>query len=264
MTIARFAREIAVKVWDDTRCSLAYCMSGWLELLAGGLVIVLCYLVVGTPLVLGYMHECLKRVMAGDERLPRFSITWTMMGNGLRIGAIGLFYGALVVLPFAALLAVEIFTLPGIAISRVSEGADFLSYKIRYEGISATALIITATTLALTFVLMTLFSNAWLRYAIYGNLRSAMNPLTTLKWTVANPELLLNKMISFGVIGAVFAVPGLLITAMPGIDRTYSLPFLLFTAISPWLFFAGLASNTFLRGRQIRYLQEYGKLKSEE
>jgi hypothetical protein len=68
-------------------------------------------------------------------------------------------------------------------------------------------------------------------------------------------------MFSFGIIGTIFAIPGLLIAAVPGIDRTYSLPFMLFTVLSPWLFFAGLASNTFIRGRQIRTMIEDGTLK---
>ncbi|WP_424358578.1 DUF4013 domain-containing protein [Methanocella sp. MCL-LM] len=257
-------REVAARIVDDTCGSLAYCVSGWLQLFIGGLFVVLCYVAAGIPLLLGYMHECLTSVMAGNERLPELRGIRAMFGNGLRVLAIGLVYGALIILPFAALLLAEIFTLPGMAITRPPGAGDFMGYNVRYSGFSSTAVIITVTSMAMTFTFMTLFSNAWLRYAIYGSLRSALNPVKTLRWTVANPELLLSKMFSFGIIGLIFAIPGLLIAAVPGIDRTYSLPFILFTAISPWLFFAGLASNTFLRGRQIRYLRKDGKLKSAD
>lgn len=255
-------REVAARIIDDTCGSLAYCASGWLQMFAGGLFVILCYAVAGIPLLLGYMHECLACVMAGNERLPGLRGIRAMFGNGLRVLTIGVVYGALILLPFAALLVAEIFTLPGMSITRPAGTGDFMGYNVRYSGFTETALIVTATTMAMTFSFMTLFSNAWLRYAIYGSLRSALNPVKTLGWTIANPELLLSKMFSFGIIGFIFAIPGLLIAAMPGIDRTYSLPFILFTAISPWLFFAGLASNTFIRGRQIRYLLKNGKLKN--
>ena len=257
-------REVAARIADDTLGSLAYCVSRLPALFVGGLFVILCYVAAGIPLLLGYMHQCLTSVMAGNERLPDLKGIRTMFGNGLRTTALGVVYGVLIILPFAALLLVEIFTLPGMSITRPPGAGDFIGYNVRYTGFSAAAVIITLTTMAMTFTFMTLFSNAWLRYAIYGSLRSALNPVKTLKWTIANPELLLSKMFSFGIIGFIFAVPGLLIAAMPGIDRAYSLPFILFTAISPWLFFAGLASNTFLRGRQIRYLRKEGKLKSAD
>jgi membrane associated rhomboid family serine protease len=68
-------------------------------------------------------------------------------------------------------------------------------------------------------------------------------------------------MLSFGLLGAIFGVPGLLIFLMPGIDSEWWLPFKLYTIAYPWLVFAGLTSNTFLRGRQIRGLLKEGKIK---
>ena len=94
-----------------------------------------------------------------------------------------------------------------------------------------------------------------------GRLRSAINPITTIKWTLANPALLLSKMFSFGLLGAIFGIPGLLAFLMPGVDRDWWPPFSLYTVAYPWLVFTGLTSNTFLRGRQIRGLLKEGKLK---
>ena len=217
MTIVGLAREVAAKIVDDTLGSLTYCVSRLPALVIGGLIVIFCYLAAGIPLLLGYMHQCLTSVMAGNERLPEFRDVRAIFGNGLRITALAVVYGGLIILPFAALLIAEIFTLPGMAITRSPGGGDVLGYTFRYTGFSATAVIITATSMALTFTFMTLFSNAWLRYAIYGSLRSALDPVKTVRWTIANPELLLSKMFSFGIIGFIFAIPGLLIAAMPGI-----------------------------------------------
>ena len=112
MTITALAREIAIKSVEDTRSSLAYCASGLMTLLIGGLVTLFCVIAVGIPILLGYLHSCLTGVMAGDEALPRFGKSPGLLKNGLRVAAIGLVYVVVIVLPFLALLIIEIFTLP--------------------------------------------------------------------------------------------------------------------------------------------------------
>ncbi len=261
MTIAAMARDIAVKSADETHSSLAYCASRLQELFLGGLATLSCFILVGIPALLGYLHACLTSVMAGDETLPRFGNSPGMLKNGMCVAAIGLIYAVVVGLPFLALLIIEILTLPGLTITRLNGPGDPFAFTVSYNGFTATTVIITLTTLALSFVFTTLFSNAWLRYALYGSLRSAINPITTIKWTLANPALLLSKMFSFGLLGAIFGIPGLLAFLMPGIDRDWWPLFTLYTVAYPWLVFTGLTSNTFLRGRQIRGLLKEGKLK---
>jgi hypothetical protein len=261
MTMAGLAREIAIKSVEDTRSSLAYCASGLKELLIGGLVTLSCVIAVGIPALLGYLHACLSGVMAGDEALPRFGKSPGLLKNGLRVTAIGLVYVVVVVLPLLALLALEILTLPGITITKLNGSGEAFAFTVSYNGFTAATVIITLTSLALTLVFTTLFSNAWLRYALGGSLRSAMNPVKTIKWTVTNPDLILSKMFSFGLLGVLFAVPGLLIALMPGVDRDWSLLFRAYTVAYPWLVFTGLTANTFLRGRQIRSLLKEGKIK---
>jgi hypothetical protein len=262
MTMTGLAREIAIKSLEDTRSSLAYCASGLKALLIGGLVTLFCLIAVGIPALLGYLHACLTGVMAGDEAIPRFGKSPGLLKNGLRVTAIGLVYVVVVVLPFLALLALEILALPGITITKLNGPGEAFAFTVSYNGFTATTVIITMTTLALTFVFTTLFSNAWLRYALGESLRSAMNPVKTFKWTLANPVLFLSKMFSFGMLGVLFAVPGLLIALMPGVDRDWSLLFRAYTVAYPWLVFTGLTANTFLRGRQIRSLLKEGKIKS--
>jgi hypothetical protein len=262
MTIADLSRDIANKTLDDTRSSLAYCASGLLDLLIGGLATLSCIIAIGIPVLLGYLHACLTGVMAGNEALPRFGKSPGLLKNGLRVAAIGLVYVIVIVLPFLALLALEIFTLPGLTITKLNGPGDAFAFTVQYNGFTATTVIITLTSLALTYVFTTLFSNAWLRYALGESLRSAMNPVRTFRWTLANPDLILSKMFSFGLLGVLFAVPGLLVALMPGVDRDWSLLFLAYTVAYPWLVFTGLTANTFLRGRQIRSLLQEGKIKS--
>jgi hypothetical protein len=261
-TLAGLAREIAIKSVEDTRNSLAYCASGLRELLIGGFVIIACVILVGFPFFLGYLHACLTRVMAGDETLPRFGKSPGLLKDGLRVIAIGLVYVVVIVLPFLVLLALEIFTLPGLTITKLNGPGEAFAFTVSYSGFTATTVIITITSLALTFVFTTLFSNAWLQYTLDGQLRQAMNPVRTIKWTLANPDLILSKMFSFGLLGLLFAVPGLLVALLPGVDRDWWLPFRLYTIAYLWLVFMGLTANTFLRGRQIRSLLKEGKIRS--
>lgn len=261
MTIAGLARDIADKSADDTRSSLAYCASGLREMLVGGLITLSCFLLVGIPLLLGYMHRCLTEVMGGDERLPGFGRPRDLIGNGLRLTAIGVIYAIVVGIPFLALFLIEILTLPGLTITKISNPGDTLGYMVRYDGFTATVVIITLTSVALSFAFSTLFSNAWLRHALGDSLRSAANPVKTLRWTLANPVLLLSKMFSFGLLGVIFGIPGLLALLVPGADRDLWPLFAMYSIAYPWLVFTGLIANTFLRGRQIRGLLSEGKLK---
>ncbi|HUL62907.1 MAG TPA: hypothetical protein VLT35_07570, partial [Methanocella sp.] len=85
--------------------------------------------------------------------------------------------------------------------------------------------------------------NAWLRYAITGKLLPSANPVSLIGWMLTYPEIILNNMMSTGILGLMLIAPG----------------FLIFTL--PWVTFVGFVANAYIRGESFEKLVATGGIR---
>jgi hypothetical protein len=221
-----------VRGWvRDTLNSLRYCISvrnGW-KILWGGVMVLLSTIVIGFPLLFGYLTRCLKAMLSGDMELPGFEDRRKMFVEGLKVSVLAGEYLLLTLIFFSILFNIQ-------AVSVVSNSMDKgMDYLTR------TNVLIPVLVQGMAFGV--LFGNAWLRYILHGSLRSAMNPLKTILWMAENPQMILNNAFSTGLAGLLLLIPG----------------FLLVTA--PWVTFIGFSSNAYIRVKTYHDMVSAGALK---
>lgn len=209
----------------------------------------------------GYLHECLAGAMAGSERLPRFSNNRRMYGKGLRISLIGRIYLALLLVPYIALVAIEIIFLPGTKIAYTGKEADLLGVALHTESLLPAG-IATGGDVHSIYSRFFIALQLWLA-ALCAKRQPAVGdqPDRHVQVDALEPRVVVSQYDLVRARGRPPGRPRAVDGGPAGINRPLWLPFVLFTIASTWLVFGGLASNSFLRGRKIRRLLGEGKLK---
>jgi hypothetical protein len=76
-----------------------------------------------------------------------------------------------------------------------------------------------------------------------GMMLPAVNPVSMARWMLTYPEIILNNMMSTGLLGLMLLLPG----------------FLVFTL--PWVTFVGFVANAFIRGESFEKLTATGGIR---
>lgn len=219
---------------DETRRSLHYILQDKRVIFWGGLIFLLSYILVGMPLVFGYISKCMRELLNGNKALPPIGKKRELYKEGLKVGIIGIEY---------LLLTTILFTL--LAPLLYLKAADDVIMSAE-SMISFTGKHFIFSALLQAFIFGMLFNNAWLRYLITGRMLTAMNPIATIRWIATYPKLVFGNLFSTGILGMILVVPGiLLITA-------------------PWVSFIGMVSNAYIRGDSYDRLSKSGDLGRHE
>jgi hypothetical protein len=216
---------------SHTLRSIRYALANGHRVFWGGLVALSSGVLIGTPLLFGYLSRCLRESLHGSEVLPPFDGKVKMYLEGLVVGVMSLEYLALTWLLFQVIS--PLFNVPALS-------GIYINLFGRWTITNVHVLLPAALH---AFVFGMFFNNAWLRYAITGKMLQAMNPVSMAGWMLTYPEIILNNMMSTGLLGLMLLLPG----------------FLVFTL--PWVTFVGLVANAFIRGESFEKLTATGGIR---
>ena len=208
--------------------SLKYAFTNGHSVFWGGVVVLLSPVLIAMPLLFGYLSRCLRETLRGVKVLPTFENKTQMYLEGLKVSVLSLEYLALTYVVFW--LSSPLFNIPMISGATVNI----------FGWIMITNLNVLLPTALHAFIFGMFFNNAWLRYVITGKMLPSMNPVSMAGWMLTYPEIILNNMMSTGILGLLLALPG----------------FLIFTI--PFITFVGFAANAFIRGESFEKLMTTG------
>lgn len=213
----QFIIDYAKGRFDETTCSLGYVFRNKRLILIGGLAMLSFYIVIGMPLIFGYLSRCMREILAGNRVVPPFNNKRKMYKDGLCVGIIGFEYLILVYLVYAIVS-------PWFYIQAADQAKGLIE-----NSLSITGKHIYIVQIALTFVFGVFFNNAWLMYIVNGRLSSALNPISTIRWMISYPNMIFSNVLSTGILGMLLAIPGI------------------FLITAPWISFIGFVSNAYIR-----------------
>lgn len=216
---------------SHTLRSVKYALANGHHVFWGGLVALSSGILIGSPLLFGYLSRCLRESLHGSEKLPPFDNKVKMYLEGLVISVMCLEYLALTWILF--MIISPLFNVPEL-------NGIYINLFGRWTITNVHVLLPAALH---AFVFGMFFNNAWLRYAITGKMLPAMNPVSMAGWMLTFPEIILNNMMSTGLLGLMLLLPG----------------FLVFTL--PWVTFVGFVANAFIRGESFEKLTATGGIR---
>ncbi len=224
-------RFYALSRLSHTLRSLKYALSNGHQVFWGGLIAIASGVLIGTPLLFGYLSRCLRESLHGAETMPALDGKVKMYGEGLLVSALSVEYFLLTWLLFT--LIAPLFNVPALSGIYVNLFGRWVLTNVH--------VLLPAALHA--FLFSVFFNNAWLRYAITGRLLPSMNPVAMAGWMLTYPEIIFNNMMSTGLLGLLLVAPG----------------FLIFTL--PWVTFVGFVANAFIRGESFEKLTATGGIR---
>ncbi|WP_424357386.1 DUF4013 domain-containing protein [Methanocella sp. MCL-LM] len=194
--------------------SLKYSVSDLGALFWGGIMGILCLLLVGIPFMLGYTFRCFRNLLRGDNKLPAWDDWGTMLKDGIIAIAISLVYGLIggilyvLVMPFFLV------------------GGMFESNLMILLGV-----LVAVPVFLIEVALSLLIYISWMEYAVSGDLARAINPVNGLRLIAANPLGYILALVALFIVGLVISIPSVLIITIP------------------WVMFATYVANAYIYAR---------------
>lgn len=178
--------------------SLKYAISDVGALLWGGVAVLGSMLLIGLPFLFGYITQCGRSVLQGNNKLPAWDNLGGKFTDGIMILIVMLVFGLI-----SGLLYVLV--MPFIVVGAIIE-----SELLLFAGI-----LMLLPAIAISAIVSLLMPAAWVEYAVTGDLVRAINPICALRLAARNPIAYIGAVIATMIINALLSIPAALVVTVP-------------------------------------------------